>query len=94
MRSGSCSDHARNAYQLEHIHIGRNEEWSVQKQQKHKRKTELRPATRTTTERLFDFGGKDCTFAVRAKIQRIPLKSSCRPTLKVEIVPLYTKAIP
>ena len=93
MRSGSCSDHAhaRNPYQLERIHIGRNEEWTVQKQQQ---KTELRPATRTTTERLLDFGGKDCTFAVRAKIQRIPLKSSCRPTLKVEIVPLYTKAIP
>ena len=93
MRSGSCSDHAhaRNAYELEHIHIRRNDEWTVQKQ---KRKTELLQATRTTTESLFNFGGKDCTFAVRAKFQRKPLKSSCRPTLKVDILPLYTKAMP
>ena len=34
-----------------------------------------------------DLGGNECKIVVRAKMETNPLKSACRPTLKLEIVP-------
>ena len=58
--------------------------WTEKKQ---KDQTKVVTLGRKTDLVSLDMGSKDCKIVVRTTMETHPLKSACRPTLKIEIVP-------
>ena len=61
----------------------KDDQWTQEKQ---KEQTKLAKSHDALLKKL-TFGEEECNIVVRAKIQKEPLVSNCRPTLKIEIVP-------
>ena len=83
---GSCAStnvKTRNRFRIRALKH-RNDQWSDKNQ---KVQTELVRSHHGPDLNTFNFGSNDCKVVVRAKMETFPLKSACRPTLKIEIVP-------
>ena len=84
--TGSCASKnvkTRNRFRIRELKP-RSSQWSDKNQ---KVQTELVRSHHGPDLGTFDFGSNDCKVVVRAKMETFPLKSACRPTLKIEIVP-------
>ena len=83
---GSCTStnvKSRNHFRVRELKIS-DDQWTERKQ---KKQTKFGASVRGTNLVSLDMGSKDCKIVVRATMETNPLKSACRPTLKLEIVP-------
>ena len=75
--TGSCSSNDRNDFEVNVWKIN-DDQWTQEKQ---KKQTKLAKSSHPHLKEL-TFGDEDCNIAVRANMQKEPLISNCRPTLK------------
>ena len=78
----------RNPYRLNLWNID-DSDWTRRQQS---RQTNIVSNWKTLAKEIeVEFDDKDCNVAIRAGMETSPLKSACRPTLKLEIVPAMKK---